>query len=134
MGAPPSFLVILFLPPLFSGLCLQPRDVMTLPLHYWLVLSGDPPLLFLCHSLQCVIVIWQFFTWWQKISLGCSFDPFLLFLFHSPALVPGRWYMDVLKRRLCYVRAVLLSLVFLECDEFHIDVIFVARMMASVTE
>ena len=44
MGAPPSFLVILFLPPLLLGLCLQPRDVMTSPLHYWLVLSGDPPI------------------------------------------------------------------------------------------
>jgi len=43
MGAPPSLLVILFLPPLLLWLCLQPGDVMTLPLHYWLVSSGDHP-------------------------------------------------------------------------------------------
>ena len=41
MGAPPLLLVILFLPPLFLRLCLQPMEVMTLPLHYWLVSSGD---------------------------------------------------------------------------------------------
>ena len=43
MGAPPSLLVILFLPPLLLWLCLQPEDAMTLPLHYWLVSSGDHP-------------------------------------------------------------------------------------------
>ncbi|KAF8962104.1 hypothetical protein BDZ97DRAFT_1826404 [Flammula alnicola] len=42
MEAPPPFLVILFLPPQFLGLCLHPLDAMTLPLHYWLVSSGDP--------------------------------------------------------------------------------------------
>ena len=41
MGALPPLLVILFLPPLLPRLCLQPLDVMTLPLHYWLVSSGD---------------------------------------------------------------------------------------------
>ncbi|KAF9479162.1 hypothetical protein BDN70DRAFT_879135, partial [Pholiota conissans] len=41
MEAPPPFLVILFLPPQFLGLCLHPSDAMTLLLHYWLVSSGD---------------------------------------------------------------------------------------------
>ena len=59
MGAPPSFLVILFLPPLLPGLCLQPWDVMTSPLHYWLVLSGDHPFAFLCHSLGGLFAHWQ---------------------------------------------------------------------------
>ncbi|KAF6760564.1 hypothetical protein DFP72DRAFT_75507 [Ephemerocybe angulata] len=42
MRAPPSFLVILFLPPQLLGLCLQPGDTMTSPLQYRLVSSGDP--------------------------------------------------------------------------------------------
>ena len=70
MGALPSFLVILFLPPLLSGLCLQPRDMMTLPLHYWPVLSGDPSLLFLCHSLIVCCSSFDNLHWWQIISLG----------------------------------------------------------------
>ncbi|TFK23832.1 hypothetical protein FA15DRAFT_670122 [Coprinopsis marcescibilis] len=42
MKAPPSLLVILFLPPQFLELCLQLEDAMTLPLQYQLVSSGDP--------------------------------------------------------------------------------------------
>ncbi|TBU46688.1 hypothetical protein BD309DRAFT_953420 [Dichomitus squalens] len=42
MKAPPSFLVILFLPPLLSVPCLQRGDGMTLPLHCRLVSSGEP--------------------------------------------------------------------------------------------
>ena len=34
-------MVIQFLSPLLPGLCLQPGDAMTLPLHYWPVSSGD---------------------------------------------------------------------------------------------
>ncbi|KII93563.1 hypothetical protein PLICRDRAFT_396801 [Plicaturopsis crispa FD-325 SS-3] len=54
MEAPPPFLVILFLPPLLPVLCLHDGDVMTLPLHYWLVSSGDLPsfLCCPCHSCQ----------------------------------------------------------------------------------
>ena len=42
MRALPSLLVIKFLPPLSSELCLQLGGAMTLPLQYRLVSSGDP--------------------------------------------------------------------------------------------
>ena len=76
MGAPPSLLVILFLPPLFPGLCLQPRNVMTLPLHYWLVLSRDP--LLLCFFSSAIYTpgsvsyaIWQLPQVADEIIGGC---------------------------------------------------------------
>ena len=58
MEAPPPFLVILFLPPQLLGLCLHPSDAMTLPLHYWLVSSGDP---FIGDFSLCCSVIWVVF-------------------------------------------------------------------------
>ncbi|KII94370.1 hypothetical protein PLICRDRAFT_425481 [Plicaturopsis crispa FD-325 SS-3] len=53
MEAPPPFLVILFLPPLLPVLCLHDGDVMTLPLHYWLVSSGDLSFLLCCARHSC---------------------------------------------------------------------------------
>ncbi|KII87626.1 hypothetical protein PLICRDRAFT_642780 [Plicaturopsis crispa FD-325 SS-3] len=58
MEAPPPFLVIIFLPPLLPFLCLHDRDVMTLPLHYWPVSSGDLPS-FLCGTAYSHQSMWS---------------------------------------------------------------------------
>jgi len=49
MGALLSILgYLIFVAPVLIGLCLHPLGVMTLPLHYLLVSSGDPRLSFSC--------------------------------------------------------------------------------------
>ncbi len=58
MGAPPSLLVILFLLPQLFWLCLQPEDVMTLLLPYWLVSSGDHPFVFPLPA-HLMFVLWR---------------------------------------------------------------------------
>jgi hypothetical protein len=66
MKASPSFLVILFLQPLFFELCLQLGDAMTLLLHYWLASSGDLSLLFLT---LLTVVNWQHLELGKRIGL-----------------------------------------------------------------
>ncbi|KAI0749390.1 hypothetical protein C8Q80DRAFT_621687 [Daedaleopsis nitida] len=61
MEASPPLLVILFLPPLSLELCLQLGGMMTLPLQYRLVSSGDPS----CFS---GVLCYQSFDW----KLGAS--------------------------------------------------------------
>ena len=76
MGAPPSFLVILFLPPLFSGALLATlgRDDLAAALLACVV--GGSPNCFSSATISCVVCPLAICTWWQMNSLGFLFSGF----------------------------------------------------------